>query len=154
MNKIVSQIRDLSTIEKELSTNPAGVLAISVDNEKVAQLATTFLYQDKNVYLFFDDDDEFFEGISFETNVSFTIIKNDKVKKSKKNNIEPTYSLLAISVNGMMRKVEEQKTIEELKQNYLRKYGKSDGDDLNFPSLNNVVIIDSEEIQAFEETGG
>lgn len=154
MNKIVSQIRDLSTIEKELSTNPAGVLAINVDNEKVAQLATTFLYQDKNVYLFFDDDDEFFEGISFETNVSFTIIKNDKVKKSKKNNIEPTYSLLAISVNGMMRKVEEQKTIEELKQNYLRKYGKSDGDDLNFPSLNNVVIIDSEEIQAFEETGG
>ncbi len=154
MHKVISQIRDLSTIEKELNLNLVGVLALSVENEKVAQLATTFLYQDKNVYIFFDEDDEFFNGIEFETNVSFTVIKNDKVKKSKKISFEASYNLLSISVSGMMRKVEEQKTIDELKQNYLKKYRNSDGDDIEFPSLNNVVIIDSEEIQAFEETGG
>lgn len=154
MHKIVSQIRDLGIIEKELNANQVGVLALNVENEKVSQLATTFLYQDKNVYIFFDDDDEFFEETEFETNVSFTIIKNDKVKKSKKMDFEPSYNLFSISVSGMMRKVEEQKTIDELKENYLKKYRKSDGDELEFPFLKNVVIIDSEEIQAFEETGG
>ena len=71
MQKVISQIRDIEVIEKELMDNPIGVLALSLKDEKIVQEAITFLYQDKNIYFFFKENDEEFEDINMESNVSF-----------------------------------------------------------------------------------
>ena len=154
MHIAVNQIRDLELIEKELSSNPAGVLALMLDNEKVSQIATTFLYLDKNIFIFFGNDDELFDKIQFETNVTFTILKYGKIKKEKNMVFEPTYNLFSISISGLVKKVDEPKLLEELQQNYISKYKKSVEEKIDLSTISKAIIIDTEEIQAFEETGG
>ena len=160
MHKVVSQIRSLDLIEKELNRNLSGVLAVThSDEERIIQLAKTFIYLDKNIYIFFDADDEVFENIHLETRVSFTVLKNErdkenKARKNKQDFIE-TYRLFSISIMGIMRKVEEQKILEDIRQNYIAKYSQRSASEIkDYSSLDKLVIIDTEEIQAFEETGG
>jgi nitroimidazol reductase NimA-like FMN-containing flavoprotein (pyridoxamine 5'-phosphate oxidase superfamily) len=153
MKKIVTQIRDIHHIEKELQTNPAGVLALNVKDDEIVQIATTFLYQDKNVYFFLDDKDDLLENLKYETIVSFIIVKNEKTKKNSKQDFTPVYNILSISVAGQLKKVDDEKLFDSLRKNYLKKYS-SKVDEKEKPRLNNVIFIDTEEIQAFEETGG
>jgi len=153
MKKIVTQIRDIHHIEKELQTNPAGVLALNVKDDEIVQIATTFLYQDKNVYFFLDDKDDLLENLKYETVVSFIIVKNEKTKKNSKQDFTPVYNILSISVAGQLKKVDDEKLFDSLRKNYLKKYS-SKVDEKEKPRLNNVIFIDTEEIQAFEETGG
>jgi nitroimidazol reductase NimA-like FMN-containing flavoprotein (pyridoxamine 5'-phosphate oxidase superfamily) len=153
MKKIVTQIRDIHHIEKELQTNPAGVLALNVKDDEIVQIATTFLYQDKNVYFFLDDKDDLLENLKYETPVSFIIVKNEKTKKNSKQDFTPVYNILSISVAGQLKKVDDEKLFDSLRKNYLKKYS-SKVDEKEKPRLNNVIFIDTEEIQAFEETGG
>ena len=153
MKKIVTQIRDIHHIEKELQTNPAGVLALNVKDDEIVQIATTFLYQDKNVYFFLDDKDDLLENLKYETLVSFIIVKNEKTKKNSKHDFTPVYNILSISVAGQLKKVDDEKLFDSLRKNYLKKYS-SKVDEKEKPRLNNVIFIDTEEIQAFEETGG
>lgn len=154
MHKVIKQIRDLEIIEEELTTNPAGVLALMINDESVTQIATTFLYLDKNIYIFFEGEDEIFDKIQFENGVTFTVLKYGKLKKRKDIEFEPTYDLFSISVSGTIKKIDEQKLLEELQQNYIKKYKKNIDDEIDLSSLARAVIVDSEEIQAFEETGG
>lgn len=154
MHKVVNQIRDLELIEKELSSNPVGVLALLVDNEKVTQIATTYIYLDKNIFIFMDNEEELFDKIQSDTNVTFTVIKYGKLKKLKDMDFDPTYNLVSVSVAGLIKKIDDQKLFEELQQNYISKYKKSVEGEIDLTGLNKIVIIDSEEIQAFEETGG
>jgi nitroimidazol reductase NimA-like FMN-containing flavoprotein (pyridoxamine 5'-phosphate oxidase superfamily) len=153
MKKIVTQIRDIHHIEKELQTNPAGVLALNVKDDEIVQIATTFLYQDKNVYFFLDDKDDLLENLKYETPVSFIIVKNEKTKKNSKQDFTPVYNILSISIAGQLKKVDDEKLFDSLRKNYLKKYS-SKVDEKEKPRLNNVIFIDTEEIQAFEETGG
>lgn len=154
MHKNITQIRDLELIESELKTNTAGVVALNHGSDKIAQIATTFLYQDKNIYIFFDDSDEFFENIHFDDYASFTIIKVGKPKKTKEVRFEPTYNFFSISIRGTIKNIDDNKLIEDLRQNYIKKYKKVLEGEINFSALSKIVIIDTEEIQAFEETGG
>ncbi len=154
MHKVVSQIRDLELIEKELLSNPAGILAVITDSEKITQIATTFIYMDKNIFVFIDDNEEAYENIQFDTNVSFTILKYGKLRKTKEMDFDPTYNLVSISISGIIKKIEDPKLFEELQQNYVAKYKKNVDGKLNLSLLSRAVIIDSEEIQAYEETGG
>ncbi|MGD1007180.1 MAG: hypothetical protein ABR980_08125 [Ignavibacteriaceae bacterium] len=154
MHKNITQIRDLNLIENELNTNVAGVLASIHGSDKIVQIATPFLYQDKNIYIFFSNEDEFFENIHFNDDVSFTIIKIGKTKKAKKMSFDPTYNFFSISVKGSVRNIDDNNLIEDLRLNYLKKYKKAAEGEIDFSVLNKIVIIDSEEIQAFEETGG
>lgn len=153
MRKIVSQIRDIVLIENELVNNPNGVLALNLKDDKITQLATTFLYQDKNVYFFFKESDEGFEDIKFETDVSFTIVKNHKIKKTQKSDFNPTYNIFSISVSGLIKEVDDQKSADVLRKNYLKKYSTPDKKEKTL-KFSKVVFIDTEEIQAYEETGG
>jgi nitroimidazol reductase NimA-like FMN-containing flavoprotein (pyridoxamine 5'-phosphate oxidase superfamily) len=153
MRKIISQIRDIVLIENELVNSSTGILALNLKDDKIAQLATTFLYQDKNVYFFFNDSDEEFEDIKFETDVSFTIVKNYKIKKTQKSDFNPTYNIFSISVSGLIKEVDDQKSADILRKNYLRKYSAPDKKEKTL-KFNKVVFIDTEEIQAYEETGG
>ena len=153
MHKVVSQIRDLELIEKELTMNPAGILAVMTDSEKVSQIATTFIYLDKNIFVFIDDE-EAYENIQFDTSVSFSIMKYGKLRKTKDMDFDPTYNLFSISISGIIKKIEDPKQFKELQQNYIAKYKKDVDGKINLSLLSRAVIIDSEEIQAFEETGG
>ncbi|HKB87428.1 MAG TPA: hypothetical protein VKD08_14730, partial [Ignavibacteriaceae bacterium] len=83
MHRKISYIRDLEIIEKELNDSSGGILAFNVDGEKAMQYTTTFLYLDKNIYFFLDKDDEVFEKINFNGFASFTILKDERLKKNR-----------------------------------------------------------------------
>jgi general stress protein 26 len=153
MQKTISQIRDIEVIEKELIDNPIGVLAMSLKDEKISQQAITFLYQDKNIYFFFKENDEEFEDIKLESSVCFTIVKNDKVKKSVKEDFISEYNILSITITGLIKVVDDPKLAGSLVENYISKYSKV-VDKEGKPGLTKVVFIDTEEIQAYEEMGG
>lgn len=154
MQKIVSQIRDLEVIEKELSSNQAGVLALVYDGDKITQLITTFLYMDKNIYIFFHRDDELYDNLQIDSSAIFSILKQGKIKKTKSINFDPTYSIFSITIKGNVKKVDDPKLIEEAKNNYLLKYKKQSDGDIDYSFITKVILIDTEEIHAFEETGG
>jgi len=154
MKKMVTQIRDLQHIEKELHTNPAGVLALNLKDEEIIQIATTFLYQDKNVYFFLDNNDELYENLKFETAVSFVIVRNERPMKNSKTDFIPVYSILSISIAGHIKKVDDNKLLTSIRKNYLKKYSSKSDEKEKSLKLNRVVFIDTEEIQAFEEMGG
>ena len=139
------QIRDLELIEKELSENFVGVLAATLKNEKVVQTATTFLYLDKNIYVFFNNESEIYEDINLDVNGSFIILKNETLNDQAALN---KFRLMSISISGAVKKVEEVKLLDEIKKNYARKYP---GDNENLLSLNKALIIDTDEILAFDE---
>ncbi len=139
------QIRDLELIEKELNVNYVGVLAVTLKNEKVVQTATTFLYLDKNIYVFFNNESEIYEDINLDFNGSFIILKNETL------NDQPAvikFRLMSISISGAVKKVEDLKLLDEIKKNYAKKYP---DDSENLLSLNKALIIDTDEILAFDE---
>jgi nitroimidazol reductase NimA-like FMN-containing flavoprotein (pyridoxamine 5'-phosphate oxidase superfamily) len=138
------QIRDLELIEKELSGNYVGVLAVTLKNEKVVQTATTFVYMDKNIYIFFNNESEIYEDINLDINGSFIILKNESLNEDTINK----YRLMSISISGAVKKVEELKLLDEIKKNYAKKYPE---DNENLLSLNKALIIDTDEILAFDE---
>jgi len=154
MRKFVLHVRDLDLIENELKSNPAGVFALGLENEKIAQIATTFLYLDKNIYIFFSKEDEFYNSIQFDVEVTFTILRYGNIDKSKDVDFDPSYNLFSISVKGIVKKVEEVKVIEDLRKNYISKYQKSAEGKIDYSILAKAILIDTEEIQAVEETGG
>jgi nitroimidazol reductase NimA-like FMN-containing flavoprotein (pyridoxamine 5'-phosphate oxidase superfamily) len=155
MQRIVNQIRDLGLIESELHNTAVGVLALYIDDETTIQFPTTYLYQDKNIFIFFKNDDELYESIQYNSNASFTIIKEEKVKRGKKLEFKPTYQMFSITINGVVRKVEDEKIMIKLRQEYLAKYAKKQETTKRaIPALANAIIMDSDEIHAREEIGG
>lgn len=155
MQRVTNQIRDLELIESELKNTSVGVLALYIDDEKTIQYPTTFLYRDKNIYIFFKNDDELYESIKYNSNASFTIIKQEKIKRGKKLEFTPSYQMFSITLNGLVRKVDEEKTMNNLRHEYLAKYSKkTDTVRKNISALASAIIMDSDEIHAQEEIGG
>lgn len=144
MQKTVNQIRDLKKIEEELTKNSIGVLAV-LDEEKVYQLTTTYLYLDKNIYFFFPEGSELYESIKLDSNVSFTVVKNHQVKAAK--NSTSSSIIFSVTISGLLKKIDDAKIHDDVKKNMKKKYS------VESPAkgLKNLIMIDSEEIQAFEE---
>ncbi|HSD63034.1 MAG TPA: pyridoxamine 5'-phosphate oxidase family protein [Ignavibacteriaceae bacterium] len=151
MHRKISYIRDLEIIERELNDSSGGILAFNVDGEKVMQFTTTYLYLDKNIYFFLDKDDEVYEKINFNGSASFTVVKDERVKKIRAK--EASYYLFSASVAGPVKIVEEKKIIDEIKHKYLSKYSLRRHSESKSSHLKELVMIDSEEIQATEEEG-
>ena len=155
MQRVTNQIRDLELIESELKHTSVGVLALYIDDEKTIQYPTTFLYRDKNIYIFFKNDDELYQSIKYNSSASFTVIKQEKVKRGKKLDFTPTYQMFSITLNGLVRKVDEEKTMVNLRHEYLAKYSKkTETVRKNISALASAIIMDSDEIHAQEEIGG
>ncbi len=153
MLKEIKQIKELDIIEKELSSLSAGLLAFSAeDGEKIIHHPSTFLYHDKNIYVFIFNE-EILEKIVFGARASFSTIRTDKFRKTKKD-AEPKYDFFSVSVKGAMKNVDDQKTFEEVKKKYLGKYSYDPENEDNTLLMENLIIIDSEELQAIEEKGG
>jgi hypothetical protein len=138
------QVRDIDLIEKELKENLVGVLAVTLKNEKVVQSATPFLYMDKNIFILFGNESEIYSDINLEINGSFIILKNETLNGFE---IPNKYRLMSISISGAVKKVEEQKLLDELKKNFAGKYS----EDENLLTLNKALIIDTDEILALDE---
>ena len=102
MQRVTNEIRDLEPIESELKHTSVGVLALYIDDEKTIQYPTTFLYRDKNIYIFFKNSDELYESIKYNSSASFTVIREEKSKKIKRKvetilqQSEPTESNLQV----------------------------------------------------------
>jgi len=155
MKRIIKQIRNIDKIEKELVDNYAGVISLQLVDDKSEQLSMPFLYKDKNIFLFFNHNDDLYKDIQFDSFVSFTILRNLKVRKTKRADFNPTYHFCATKIAGSIRQVEDHKMIEELKKSYAEKYsGRTDKSELDFNVIENIAVIDTEEINAIEEIGG
>lgn len=155
MKRIITQIKNIERIEKELNNNYAGVIALQLGEERFVQIPTPYLYKDKNVFLFFTHNDEIYDQIQFDSNVAFTIVRDIKVNKKRKNDPTASYHFCATKISGIVRKVDDMKFMEELKKSYADKYSaKTDKRNLDFKVIDKVVVIDTEEINSIEEIGG
>lgn len=144
MKSRITQIRDMSLIEKELKDGKAGVLSFISPDEDLVQSVVPFLYLDKNIYLFFEESNETFLSINFDSSVSFAVINAEGAEKTSK---AKGCKLLQILCRGIIRRVEEARTAEEVYSQYLNKYfADSDGEE---PYIGmRAAFIDTEEIQA------
>ncbi len=154
MRRIIQPVRDIETIESELKSSIAGIITVFSHDEKIIQLAVTYVYLDKNIYIFLPDEEELFDKINFEVKAKFALLKAIKPKKIRTLITEPTYNFLSINITGYIRKIDDTKIIDEMIKQYLLKYKKEENSDTDNSSLKEIFIIDTEEIQAFEETGG
>jgi hypothetical protein len=144
-------IRNLELIEKELNSISSGVIVFS-SKETFEQIAVNFVYHDKNIYVFIQNK-ELYKNLIFGLAAKFTAIKNFSRKQSKQNTKE-AYTLFSISVNGILKNVEEKKLKNNIKQSFIQKYsGKFIESDSKSKSFTRLVVIDSEELIATEEIG-
>jgi len=153
MDKKLKVIRDLTLVEKELSSAQGGVVSISLKKENFTQFATTFVYQNKNIF-FYLDNEEILRTIKLDSTAKFTILKEKNVTEELLQNKDPLYRLFSIVVTGVIREAEEQKTIKSVTQSFIEKYsGKLIRDEKESASKDNLYFVDSEELLAFDEIG-
>jgi hypothetical protein len=145
-------IRDLTIIEKELNSIISGVIMLPF-KEDTKQIATNFIYHDKNVYVYIHEK-ELYDNLTFDTGTIFTAIKDSaSISKAKKNN-GSIYSLFYISVSGVIKKVKEKKLKNIIRQSFIQKYSGQLLDPENkSKSFSRLVVLDTEEMIATEETG-
>ncbi|MGE5430474.1 MAG: hypothetical protein ACM3QX_05330 [Syntrophomonadaceae bacterium] len=144
MKSRITQIRDMAVIEDELNAEKAGVLSFISPDEELVQAVVPYLYLDKNVYLFFEESDENFLNINFDTNVSFTVFKAENRDKTFKGK---GYKLMQILCRGIIRRVEEAKSAEEVYSQYINKYYADSEGEESYIGMR-AAFIDTEEIQA------
>jgi len=152
MQILTKVLRDITVIEKELNSITSGVIMLPLD-EDVEQIATNFIYHDKNVYVYIQDK-ELYDKLKLNTSTKFTAIKDSASgRKSKKNN-QIIYSLFYISVSGILKKVAEKKLKNIIKQSFIQKYsGQLIDPESKSKSFSRLVVLDTEEMIATEETG-
>ena len=78
MNKKFKVIRDLALVEKELSSAQGGIISVSLKKENFTQFATIFVYQNKNIF-FYVDNEELLRTIKLDALAKFTILKDKNV---------------------------------------------------------------------------
>ncbi|MCH9028351.1 MAG: hypothetical protein IH819_01800 [Bacteroidetes bacterium] len=96
-------IRNLKIIEKELNTLPSGVVMLPLEVES-EQFATTFVYHNKNIY-FFINDNELYKKILFGSISKFTAIKDSSISKKSKQSTGNNYTLFYISLSGIVKNI-------------------------------------------------
>jgi len=153
MTKKSKVIRDLNLVEKELSSALSGVVSISLKKENFAQLATNFVYQNKNIF-FYVDNVELIRTIKLDSLAKFTILKDKNLTKELIEKKDPLYRLFSIVVTGVIREAEEQKTIRSVAQSFIEKYsGKLIREEKENSTQGKLLFVDSEELLAFDEIG-
>ncbi|MCU7496996.1 MAG: hypothetical protein HF314_08705 [Ignavibacteria bacterium] len=144
MKSRILQIRDMTVIEKELLAQKAGVLSFISQDEELIQAVVPYLYLDKNVYFFFEETDEVFLSINFESNVSFVAFKTEEA--SEDSGVKGS-KFLQILCRGVIRKVEEARYGEEVYGRYVKKYYAGSEGEESYSGIR-AAFIDTEEIQA------
>jgi nitroimidazol reductase NimA-like FMN-containing flavoprotein (pyridoxamine 5'-phosphate oxidase superfamily) len=141
--KKTTAIRDIKVIEEELTKNGAGVLSFISEPEKIYQAASPFIYLDKNIYLFADAENEILHNIEFNTPVVFTITRTE-IKKVQ------GFRTVSVTVFGLTKIVDDRKLKDEIKKIFEEKYNFSLA---KFKSADKIIMINTEEIQAYKVKG-
>ena len=153
MNKKIKVIRDLSLVEKELSSAQGGVVSVTLQKDLFTQFATIFVYQNKNVF-FYIDNEELLRTIKLDSPAKFTILSDKNVSKELIEEKNPLYRLFSIVVTGVIREAEEKKTIRDIAQSFIEKYsGKLLLLEKETKTKGKLVFVDSEELLAYDEIG-
>jgi hypothetical protein len=152
MKKVINKIREISKIEDELASSGAGVLAFHSSGEKIVQISTTFLYHHKNIYAVIEDSEDIFDSIIYDINASFTVLKSEKINSKNSSEYKPYYRIFSASLSGILKKPEETKVTDEIRELYSIKYsgvkpGVDEENQVHF------LMLDTVEISAFEEIG-
>ena len=148
MNRKINTIRDLVLVEKELGSANAGVISVSLLKEGFAQFATNFVYQNKNIF-FYLENEELLRSIRLDSLAKFIILKDKNVSAEFTNKKDALYRLFSI-----VREAEEQKTIKNVAQSFIEKYsGKLLYSDKDNQPGGKLFLIDSEELLAYDEIG-
>ncbi|MFO7527163.1 MAG: pyridoxamine 5'-phosphate oxidase family protein [Ignavibacteriaceae bacterium] len=154
MKKVISSIRDLKLIEKELIKEHSGAISIQLDDERIYQLASNFVYLDKNIYVFLQVDEDLYQQLRFGYSGSFTIHKFDNKFKEHDLFAESTYRLTSVTVNGVVREVEDKKLVDQIFELYNKKYSSNIAlKEYMKEKILKPVMIDTEELLAFNEEG-
>jgi len=153
MNRKINTIRDLTLVEKELGSANAGVVSVSLKKDGFAQFATNFVYQNKNIF-FYLDNEELLRTIKIDSLAKFTILKEKNVTKDLIDKKDSLYRLFSIVVTGSVREAEESRTIKDIAQSFIEKYsGKLLYSDKDNQLGGKLFLIDSEELLAYDEIG-
>jgi hypothetical protein len=153
MNKKIKILRDLPLVEKEISSVQSGVLAITLQKDTFVQFATNFVYQNKNIFVFIDNE-ELLRSIKFDSPARFTVLKEKNTTKELLEESKPFYRLFYIVISGLFREVEEKKVTNDVVQSYIQKYsGQLILNKKESASPGKLYFVDSEELLAFDEIG-
>lgn len=147
MKRVIDVLRDIDTIEKHLQNSYLGILAFISPEDEIIQTTIRFIYLDKNIFFLFDEENEFLENIKFESKVSFTVFNSEKIRKNTKKDILPVYRVINIQFSGIVRKVDDVKLYEDVINRFNKIHQTENGKE------SVLIMIDSEEIQAFTEEG-
>jgi len=149
MRKNFTFIRDINEIENELNNSFAGVLTLRLKDGKNYQLATNFIYLDKNIFIVLNKEDEKYESIKFNHYGQF-LVYNAQLT----DNSEYSYEIKYISIIGEIRELDDPKQIEQVKEKFFKKFSKETNEsDYLIPSNLVLCILDSKEIQFIIENG-
>lgn len=153
MKSIVMQVRDMEKIEKELNANKVGLLGFIDKEENLIQIIHPYLYENKNIYFFFDESDEIFSTLVFDSSIRFTIYKNENQKKNSSSESQ-SFKFFQVTFKGNIKQETEKKVIDELYASYLQKYNydKSKLAEGHLDTLR-LVFLDTEEIDAKDVSG-
>ena len=150
MKQKVNQIRDLALIEKVLNKSKVGILAYRDDKGKINQAVTPFVYVDKNIFLFYEKDENS-DRIIFNSNVNFSVLKEEKISRENVLDFEPAYRFLQIWCDGIIKYIDDSKIKDAVIEAYFNKYNiKPEKEKKN---LEKLFIIDTEQLQAAELFG-
>ncbi len=151
MQRKYSQIRDIKIIEEGLTSAIAGVAAFHAE-DKFIQYPTSYVYLDKNIYIMFREGEDFYDLIKYGSPASFNVLRQEKPKKTKTTTLNEN-RYLSFSIMGSIKKLDDPKQIEECLTSYFTKYSyeKISKNLKKISALSQIIMIDSEEIQAFEE---
>jgi hypothetical protein len=151
MKRKITQIRELSEIEKQLNDSQVGILSIHLDTEKIMQIACNFVYLDKNVYIYLDKNDENFEHIKYGAIGNFSVFKNEISNPKSKNN---SYRLFYVTVDGEIKDIDDPKLADQVTELYRKKYSASiKAEEYKVSEYLKPIILDSKEIKAVLEEG-
>lgn len=141
--------RDINEIENELNNSFAGVLTLRLKGGGNYQIATNFIYLDKNIFIALNKEDEKFESIKFNHYGQF-LVYNARFE----NDSDYSYQIKYISIVGEFRELDDPKQIEQVKEKFRQKFSKDTNEsDYIIPSNLLLCILDSKEIQFIIEYG-
>jgi nitroimidazol reductase NimA-like FMN-containing flavoprotein (pyridoxamine 5'-phosphate oxidase superfamily) len=141
--------RDINEIEKELNNSFAGVLTLRLKGGGNYQIATNFIYLDKNIFIALNKEDEKFESIKFNHYGQFLVYN-----AHFENDSDYSYQIKYISIVGEFRELDDPKQIEQVKEKFYQKFSKDVKEsDYIIPSNLKLCILDSKEIQFIIENG-
>lgn len=141
--------RDINEIENELNNSLAGVLTLRLKGGGNYQIATNFIYLDKNIFIALNKEDEKFESIKFNHYGQFLVYNTHF-----ENDSDYSYQIKYISIVGEFRELDDPKQIEQVKEKFRQKFSKDTNEsDYIIPSNLLLCILDSKEIQFIIEYG-